>query len=1436
MSKVITSGYGVSQLVPTSGYGGSASSGGPGGIPFQFDSVELHSDVVLRVRFTRQPDPAYADASYYTLTSTSGAAVPAILAISAASDDDEVFDFHLAAPLPVGTYLMVVDAGVSSIEGYPLQAPYGYSFVVAEVNQGGIDLGASSDSCEDVVSKAFNPAFRSKPKWKAVIGAIALGDCIVRRNADLASRQLHISTASGRYLTKRAADHGVSRPENTGISDDLFRQLATTVINDKLTQPSFLAMLEVLYGSDSVRAYTETSSEAPFVMSHGSTLDILVDERAAIHVTFQRSDFRIMRRATAQEVASAITRAAEEAGTTAYAVAITDPITGGDKVRIYSNTRGLRSAVRITSGTAQPALQLPTALFTEENALPTWTIAALSEGKAQLTLSSDVTYNLAEVEPGDYVVISGVEFNVGNRGSFVIEDVSYQFLPGDVLEQYIIISNDDAVTQTVVQGAFESASFFRPTRRTPYHSAGYAIVTQHGGTSAVSIPATTSAVNRTQGEAAYLNVADSIEVTDLMRDSLGVVTVTTSTAHGLAPGDWFYLDDFAPDFADFPTIAGTPAGAPDGTGVAEGVSDACEGTVLSADETLARSEFQAITDLDGDLAVVGGITEIFGRVAKHTVAWLNASRRDEPAPNYHQHDYRWRVATDAAIPGVGGAVAVLSHALYRNQLLVCGGYDNDFWSNFASANFKESSRVIKETSAPWASIETPTGTPHAGADGVAVELAGPEAVLYIGGSSTRNVATDEVSIYDEATDTWSVGAGLVVARSQAAAVALDDDTALVIGGRAPASDWRRAALGYTTWDFDDAFGALTFAGPVALGTANATRVPGKTGWGIQCVAGTVNNSGGPDAALNAALLGDYTISGWMSATFQGVVFKNGVTTWASAADNTLIAFGVDPADDTFFIRWQYGAGTTVTKKTTGTRTALMGSDFGSGRYHHFAITKTVDGSDATFTLYVNGVEAGTWTDNKPTSGANGLWNFSAPDGAIARSLACIDAVGITATVLSAAEVFAQYVDEVGVSYEAPSGGPYLSPVGKVLNSCEVVDSSGAGSRVGSMSVARYGAGVVKLPDGRVLVAGGIGYNPSSGPSCSITAAKLASGGIGYTLCNNGAPDAPAVALELRGAEVYDPELRIWTPIADMAEPHSFPAMSYDAATNRVYILGGYTSTKVEYLDVATMTWHVSPAVWPLQHTASNVYPAPTPAARAGGGRAGDTVVLVGGSYLSGTPVGTFRNETQALHLDPGAETKWAGGIDGLAKALDGTTGTTLVFETPNYKHWTTCNAEPPAPYIAADAVPTPPGPVALSRSYFTPGLEGATYPPYVITGDYIPSETMAVDFDQLPGTQMRITVSGYHDLSIISGTGWSTGAITFDWAIHLDGPGTTPTALWSTPWVSPLPTEFLAPGSVIAKPSGVHQLILGCKMPSHGFTNPPHSPAIWDCLIMLETF
>jgi hypothetical protein len=1263
---------------------------------FTTDSLEQVGSNVLRLRYTSPPKSS-------STTSTSSGTRPAnytvagpvartVTVASVVSDDDDVIDLYLDQDLVPGTWTVTAAAGIVSADSPPLQlvAPYIQGLdVTATLNQLPVGQGAENDDCEDALLKNFNPAYRNKEKWQGLMAGIAKGDCIVRDIAQKAFAQLFVTTASGDYLVRRAADRGVTRPEKTGISDDLFRKLVVTVTNNKLSAGAFLEMLEVFYGADAVRGYAETGTAAPYVLRDGATLQLLLDETLSVDVVFRRQDFSRLRRASAEEVAAVITRAIEARGGSGYALKVTDSETGDDRVRIYSGRRGLSSAVRITLGTAQPSLDFPTNLFPEPDPEPTWphwTVTKQPYDILRFSPDSDSFINLSTVEPGDYAVILGVEFDAANRGTFEITNVYYAYSGSSVVQWFEVVNADGVAESGIGQCTGACVALYRRTRRTPYDNPSHVVVSQQNGQALVSIPATTRAVTREPGDAAYLQARSGLAVTAVARLTDGTTTVTTADAHGLSGGAEVWLDNVFQGVPATPVLGvGTPSGALS-SGAATGTSADTLYTGGHRDTTIDRCLTLGLRDLDGDAVFIGGQTQN-GSGVFATTYMMTGFQVTAVAYNAQQrhHAYRWTNADYSALIGgfapgtesqcfrpIGRCADILTNAVVRNNVLIAGGYNLSPWQVFQTNNLTNKAfRAVKDTTRVgpsfWA-LNAAADTAARFTD-AAMLSATTTKTLVTGGCTDHNVPSTAVVAYNQSANSWSSLTALKQARCQHQMVALPTaGEALVIGGRAPALLTPTPLTGFTFWNFDEAVASVTFAGPVTVNRNANPRPVGKVGWGAQLTSSMESTGGGAQTTLNSDLLGSWSLWGWMTSS-QGTVLRNGITGVPGVeADNTLIAFGVDNTDEKFYVLWEQGAGSTVvTKKTAGTRPQLMPvfHDATYPRYYHFCITKLVVGANATFTLYINGVSAGQWTDTKPSGGNAGSWRFGQGEPGIFTGFSGdIDQVGFKAsTVLTAAQVKEAYEAQVGAAYDSPKNIDAM-PVGRVLSSCEVVNTTTGWVRnTGGMATARFGHGTAVLPDGRVIVAGGVGYNPTTTAVPGTSSQRQ---------------------LELKSAEVYDPRTGHWSPLPDMLDAHSHGACVYVAAANKVYVWGGFSSTRVEYLDLRSMTWH--PAPTSLQEVR----------ARAGNGvlAGADTPLLMGGA-LAGSPI--EQTTVGDYSLDPAADIVRAGGLNGQHRVLTAPSGTTLTLKTPEHAGPTVATTAVLTPVAAAAAIGAP-GPFVYDPS------------------------------------------------------------------------------------------------------------------------------------------
>lgn len=205
------------------------------------------------------------------------------------------------------------------------------------------------------------------------------------------------------------------------------------------------------------------------------------------------------------------------------------------------------------------------------------------------------------------------------------------------------------------------------------------------------------------------------------------------------------------------------------------------------------------------------------------------------------------------------------------------------------------------------------------------------------------------------------------------------------------------------------------------------------------------------------------------------------------------------------------------------------------------------------------------------------------------------------------------------------------PSGFATNLCEWYNPGvGEWQYVGSMTYARMNHSAVLLPDGRVLVVGGTGFNPTQS----------------------------LMPLRLTSCEIYDPQTKKWGPAGDMSVARELPSVWYDSVHNRVYAANGadYEET-VDVLDVATMKWSVSYAGM-LGTSLFGQFGATTTVLDDGA-----TALLVGGTNLD---TGTAP-EDNALVI-PGHETYMAGGLNGMFTVNTVPDPITFTYYSPTQQH------------------------------------------------------------------------------------------------------------------------------------------------------------------------
>ncbi len=351
----------------------------------------------------------------------------------------------------------------------------------------------------------LNPSIRG-PNVDNVLESLASGAAHLIDNVEAINNQLYIVKASGRYLDARMADSEITRPDNIGLSDEVFREIGIEVVNRKQVRDLIGHILEIMYGEEFSRATASATEIEPYALEDGDTLIIQYDDGEQLEIPFATSQFTNIGAATAQEVSDAITKNIRKIGGRGSALAKDDGV--GGYVMLISETIGPSSTIKVLGGKAQNKLKFNTIRPTSGAATTQWTLTQVSGGKIRATWTGGPNPSLGRVVVNDYTTIYGTAFNSLNRGTYTISKVQ----GGIISEAYVEYENQNGVPEVVVQGTDEAFLFFNPTRSTLSTKQTFAAIYQtESRLLEVFMPATTKVIRRERQGAAHLHETGASE-------------------------------------------------------------------------------------------------------------------------------------------------------------------------------------------------------------------------------------------------------------------------------------------------------------------------------------------------------------------------------------------------------------------------------------------------------------------------------------------------------------------------------------------------------------------------------------------------------------------------------------------------------------------------------------------------------------------------------------------------------------------------------------------------------------------------------------------------------------------------------------------------------------------------------------------------------------
>lgn len=346
--------------------------------------------------------------------------------------------------------------------------------------------------------KYLNPTLKGK-NVDTVLESLAPGALYLINNIEAINDQLYIVTADGQYLDTLLAGRDITRPENVGLSDEVFRELGIEVSTRKQVRDLVHEILRIMFGESFVRATIRSQELETYNLADGDTLIISFDETDPVEVTFTSSQFTNIAAATAQEVADAITKEIRRLGRTGVGLAQDDGV--GGYVVLRSETNGPSSSVKVLGGRAQNKLRFSEIRQTSGVASTQWTLTQEPGGIIRGTWSGGADPSIGKISAGDYVNIFGTAFDDANKGTFDVVNVK----GGLVNESYVEWLNPNGVPEITTQGNEEAILFFNPKRFTIGSQINWAGAYQtENRLLEVFMPATAKVIRRDRMGAAHL--------------------------------------------------------------------------------------------------------------------------------------------------------------------------------------------------------------------------------------------------------------------------------------------------------------------------------------------------------------------------------------------------------------------------------------------------------------------------------------------------------------------------------------------------------------------------------------------------------------------------------------------------------------------------------------------------------------------------------------------------------------------------------------------------------------------------------------------------------------------------------------------------------------------------------------------------------------------
>lgn len=302
------------------------------------------------------------------------------------------------------------------------------------------------DSLHDLLPKHLNT--RTNTNWKAIIEAIGAEDQRLADLITLIKDQFSVKTASKEYLDRLGANYNVSRPRFIGMDDSDYRKFIPVFSYQPKQVKSIIdTLLDMLFFKESTTSYTETSNSEPYFLQNGWELEYKVDDYNIEKISFSNDDFSDITNATAEEIAAAINRKAQNS----FAIPIYNNTNNTTAIRLFTNTVGSHGSIEIIGGRACISLHFDGFINEAANASNTeWTVTKVGD-TVTFKFTGGISPELNFIKDGD-IFISNI---TGNIGSFIIDSIN-------IASNEFTFKNVFATVGVFTQNSSLDTKFIRP--------------------------------------------------------------------------------------------------------------------------------------------------------------------------------------------------------------------------------------------------------------------------------------------------------------------------------------------------------------------------------------------------------------------------------------------------------------------------------------------------------------------------------------------------------------------------------------------------------------------------------------------------------------------------------------------------------------------------------------------------------------------------------------------------------------------------------------------------------------------------------------------------------------------------------------------------------------------------------------------------------------